>query len=488
MIVNPVKPEEKMPIKQFSQTDPQWKALPLGYDKSSTIGNYGCLLTSLTMCATMYGAPDLTPVTLNDKMKAVGGFQEGTAFMIARVIGSAVPGMQVDYRSASGSAAPMDEIDTRLTMGQPVIIEVDWSPSSGLQTHYMVVYAKDGNDYAIYDPYPFPTTNGQIKLTTSKYAQIANSKDPARIITGVFFVTGNAGPVTPPTPPTLDKGVKASFPVYASADDLAIRSQALISDATLIKRFPANTQFTVLEADATAAAKVGQNNVWLPVKAADGTQGYVAAWLVSKAVNTAAPAAGTPPATVAVPSNAAVVKTNVDALKLRTKPDSTDATIMKIYPIGTELKCLEPSADVKRKVGTMYEWLSVSDVEGKQGVVAAWYVSIVSIGSYGPQAIPVPGAAHFSVDEIPPVILRATEEGLALRSIPFISKDTLICRVPKGAELIAIEAPDIAASKIGKAGEWIHVHDVKGTEGYVAAWLVKERPEDPAAESGPADC
>src|SRR5690349_9986247 len=55
--------EEKMSIKQFSQTDPQWKATPLGFDKSSTIGGYGCLLTSMTMCATHYGAPDLTPAT-----------------------------------------------------------------------------------------------------------------------------------------------------------------------------------------------------------------------------------------------------------------------------------------------------------------------------------------------------------------------------------------------------------------------------------------
>lgn len=477
-----------MTIKPFSQNDPQWKANTLGFDKSASVGVYGCLVTSLAMCATHYGAPDLTPGTLNEKMKAIGGFQEGTAFIIARTISSVVPGMQVDYRSSSGSAAPLAEIDNRLAMNQPVIIEVDFSPSAGLQTHYAVVYAKDGSDYLLYDPWPFPVSTAPIKLSTSKYAQLANSKDPARIITGVFFTTGNAGPVTPPTAPVLDKGVKASFSVYASADDLAVRSQALISDSTLLKRYPANTQFTVLESDADANAKIGQNNQWLAIKAPDGTQGYTAAWLVAKAQNAAVPAAGTPPTKVPVPATAAVVKTNVDALKLRSKPDATDATIMKIYPIGTELKSLETDDVVKRKVGTMYEWLSVADVQGNQGVVAAWYVAIVSIGSYGPQVKPVAGSTSFSVDEIPPVIVRATEEGLALRVIPYISKDTLICRVPRGAELIAIEPPDIAAAKIGKAGEWLHVHDVKGTEGYVAAWLVKERPEDPAVESGPADC
>lgn len=477
-----------MTIKQFSQTDPQWKANPLGFDKSSTIGNYGCLLTSLTMCATHYGAGDLTPVALNEKMKAIGGFQAGTAFIVARLISNIVPGMTLDYRNCGGSPAPLSEIDNRLAMNQPVIIEVDWSPSAGLQTHYAVAYAKEGSDYLVYDPYPFPTTSGQIKLSTSKYAQLAKSTDPAKIITGVFFTNGNSGPVTPAKPPVLDKGVKASFPVYASADDLAVRSQALVADFTLLKRYPANTQFTVLEADATATPKLGQNNQWLPVKAPDGTQGYVAAWLVAKTQNAAAPAPGTPPAAVPVPANAAVIKTNVDALKLRSKPDTTDATIVKVYPIGTELKCLEPDADVKRKVGTMYEWLKVADVQGVQGVVAAWYVAIVSIGSYGPQTKPPAGAPSFSIDEIPPVIVRAVEEDFAFRNIPFISKDTLICRVPKGTEFIAIEPPDIAAAKVGKVGDWIHVKDVKGNEGYVAAWLVKERPEDPAPEAGPQDC
>ena len=478
-----------MTIKPFSQNDPQWKGNILGFDKSSSIGVYGCLVTSLAMCATHYGAPDLTPASLNDKMKAIGGFQDGTAFIIARVISSVVPGMQVDYRSCGGAAAPLAEIDNRLAMNQPVIMELDFSPSTGLQTHYAVAYAKDGSDYLLYDPWPFPVSTQPIRLSTSKYAQVAGSKDPAKIITGVFFTSGNSGPVTPPAAPALDKGVKASFPVYASADDLAVRSQAVIADFTLLKRYPANTQFTVLEADATAAPKVGQNNVWLPVKAPDGTQGYVAAWLVAKAQTTAAPAAGTAPVKVPVPANAAVVKTNVDALKLRSRPDSTDATILKVYPIGTELKCLESDADVKRKVGTMYEWLSVADVQGAQGVVAAWYVAIVSIGSYGPQVKPVAGAPSFSVeDEIPPVIVRAAEEGLALRVTPFISKDTLIYRVPRGAELIAIEPPDIAAAKIGHGGDWLHVRDVKGNEGYVAAWLVKERPEDPAVESGPSDC
>ena len=476
-----------MTIKQFSQTDPQWKSNLLGFDKTSTIGGYGCLLTSMTMCATNYGAANLTPASLNDKMKAIGGFQAGTAFIVGWMIGNVVPGMALDYRACSGSPAPLAEIDANLAQGRPVIIEVDWSPQAGVQTHYMLVYGKEGNDYLVYDPYPFPTASGQIKLSTSKYAQIAGSNDPSKIISGVFFTRGPAQ-TTLPTPPQLDKGVQASFSVFAGADDLALRSQTVIADFTLLKRFPVNTEFKVLEADATAAAKVGQQNTWLPVKAPDGTQGYVAAWLVSKTKNNAAPVTGSAPAVIPVPKDAPVVKTNVDGLKLRSKPDNTDATILKMVTIGSELKCLETPAEVKRKVGTNFEWLKVSDVEGKQGVVAAWYVSVVSLGAFGPQSVRPTAPPSFAIDELPALVLRTTEQAVALRSKPFISKDTLILRLVKGAELLPIGSRSAAVKKLGQSAKWQRVKDVKGNKGYVAAWLLKERPDKPAPRVSPKDC
>jgi hypothetical protein len=484
--------EEGMAIKQFSQTDPQWKSAILGFDKTSTIGGYGCLLTSFAMCATHYGASDLTPASLNDKMKAAGGFQAGTAYIVGGLLGSVVPGFSVDYRQAHGVPAPMAEIDAALAGNRPVIAEVDWSPSAGLQTHYVVLYAKEGSEYLAYDPYPYPTTSGQIKLTTSKYATVAGSKDPAKIITGVFFTRGSAS-TPPPPPPKLDKGVSASFPVYATADELALRSQTVIADYTLLKRYPINTQFKALETDAATSAKLGGQNQWLAVKGPDGTEGYTAAWLLSK-TKTAAPAptpasTGSTPVAVPVPGDAPVVKTTVDALKLRSRPDTTDATIIKMYPIGTELKVLEPATEVKRKVGTVYEWLKVADLQGKQGVVAAWYVSVVSLGAFGPAAQRQTVGPSFALgDEVPPLVARTTEDGVALRSAPYIAADTVVVRLPIDSELIALDPPDVAAAKLGQTGEWVHVRDLRDNEGYAAAWLLKECPEDPIPAASPEDC
>jgi len=467
-------------LKQFSQQDPKWKGKLLGNDKESTIGSYGCLLTSLTMVCSAYGI-DLTPEQMNEKMRAAGGFQG--AFLMPVMIGSAVPGLrQVNYIECENQPAPLTEIDSYLAAGKPVIVEVDYSPNAGLQNHWIVLIAKNGDDYVIQDPWPFPIEAREVTLTSSRYAFKGQA---AQIIQAALWIDGPAGQLTPPVPPKLDKGVVASFPVYAAADDLAIRSQPLASDATLIKRVPMNSEFKALTTDADAKAKVGQMNQWLPIKAVDGTQGYVAAWYLSLQKQTPAPA----PVKVTLPANAVVIKTTSDAVALRSKPDTTDASLLKRLPIGAELKVLDPPADVKRKVGVMYEWLRVQDIAGTQGVVAAWYVTVVSgltaIGAENQRQTQPPS---FDIGGEPlPIYLRAEEEKLALRAEPYVAESTLIKRMPLGAEMIAIEPPDIAAPKIGRVGDWIHVRDVAGNEGYVAAWAVVERPADPAPSAAPAD-
>lgn len=471
-------------VQKYSQQDPKWKAVQLGFDKESTIGNFGCLLTSISMVASHYGF-DETPASLNEKLKAAGGFQG--AYLMPYTVTNVLRGVSYKtYIDCKNQPAPLAEINAWLGMGKPVILEVDWSPQAGVQTHYLVAYAHKDGDYLIYDPYPFPPSEKELTLKSSKYAQVAKTDDPARIITGVMFFDG-PGQAAPP-PPAPDPGVRASFPVYATADELAVRSQPLVSDATLLVRVPLGTVFQVLETDASANAKVGQMNQWLMVKTPAGVVGYTAAWFVSKTKAEAAETAqsGKP---LPVSKEAPVVKTTVDGLKLRSKPDNTDATVLKYLPIGAHLKALEPATEVQRKAGTMYEWLNVSDVEGQQGVAAAWYVSIVSLGTaaFGPQAQRETAPPSFDVMEARPVLLRSTEEGVALRSTPLVSRETLLRRMPLGTELIAIEPPDLAAPKIGQVGTWIHVRDVAGNEGYVAAWCVEERPADPAPGVSPVD-
>lgn len=466
-------------LKQFSQQDPRWKARLLGTDRESTIGSYGCLLTGMAMVTSAYGF-DISPEQLNEKMRLAGAFQG--AFVMPVFIGKAVPGMrQVNYIECQTQPAPLAEIDAFLAAGKPVIVEVDFAPRAGLQNHWVVLTARKGEDYVLQDPWPYPSEPKETTLT-GKYGFAGK---PAQIIQAALWLDGPSGQMPVPTAPKLDTGVSASFPVYATADDLALRTQPLAVDSTLIKRVPMNTEFRPLLMDEEARPRLGQMNQWMPVKAEDGSQGYVAAWYLSLEKKVPPEA----PAKKPVPVNAVVVKTTADAVALRSKPDTSDATLIKRLPVGAELKVLDPPADVQRKVGVLYEWLNVQDVTGTQGMIAAWYVMVVSgLTAIGTQDERETQPPSFDVGGEPlPVLLRAAEEDLALRSEPLVLESTLIKRLPLGAEMIALEAPDIAAPKIGRVGDWIRVRVVAGDEGYVAAWAVVERPADPAPSMAPPD-
>ena len=70
--------------------------------------------------------------------------------------------------------------------------------------------------------------------------------------------------------------------VKATAEGVALRNQAVVSDATLIKRLPLGTELLILEPAAQAIPKIGRNDQWLKVKDPIGSEGFVAAWFVAR--------------------------------------------------------------------------------------------------------------------------------------------------------------------------------------------------------------
>lgn len=463
-------------VSLLSQQDPRWKNTPLG-SSSVTIGGYGCLLTSMTMVANYYGFNE-TPATVNDKMKAVGGFQD--ALIMPYLFPKALPGMVYrDFVNCESSAAPMAEIDADLGLGKPVIVEVDYAPNAGLQNHWIVLTGKTGEDYTLADPWPFPCATTPETLLTSRYRF---GGTPAQIIRAVVYLEGG----TPPAPPPidLDTGVRASFPVYATADGLAMRTQTVVADYTLIKRVGLGTKLTILEADEKAKPKIGVLNQWIPVlDPADGKKGWTAAWYVSMS----SPDIMRPPRPRPNPVKPAnlIVKTTDEGVALRTKPEISEATLVKRVPVNTELVCTEPYAAAAAKVGVVYQWLPVKDVTNCQYYVAAWYVKAVNgMATLGVQE---QGTVSFALEsaEPEPTIVRAAVEGLAFRTRPLIMKKTLIRRAAVDSEFLVLEDPATAEPKIGKMGEWLHVRDVKGRKGYVAAWYVVRRPALVLTEQSP---
>jgi hypothetical protein len=70
-------------------------------------------------------------------------------------------------------------------------------------------------------------------------------------------------------------------------------------------------------------------------------------------------------------------------------------------------------------------------------------------------------------------ILFVTEDDLALRGEPSTS-GFLRKRMLAGTHLICLESRTAAKAKLGVTGNWIHVQDPTGDQGYVAAWYVND--------------
>ncbi len=91
----------------------------------------------------------------------------------------------------------------------------------------------------------------------------------------VKYAGGSTAQTITASAPTTTGGTNK---VKTTVEMVSLRSQPVVSDATLIKRVPINHEFTITEPG--GGTKIGANDKWIKVK--DTThEGYVAAWFVS---------------------------------------------------------------------------------------------------------------------------------------------------------------------------------------------------------------
>jgi hypothetical protein len=443
------------------QNDDKWKNVKLG-NSSISIGEWGCLMTSVAMLLNGIGYNE-TPESVNDKMKRAGGFHDALFIpsVVPRVWSNCV---YRDMQNCESYPAPIAQIDAAVQAGKPVILQVDWSKQVGVQTHFVLVKEKRGDDYVIYDPYKYGgDAPGKDVLLTSRYKY--NGARPETEISAVLWF--DSYNIAAPEPPQLTlKPVPVDcLTLYAAEDDLALRAEPSTS-GYLWKRLMRGTELAALEAKDSARSKIGVMNQWINVQDPDEDQGFVAAWYTS--ANREQPAAmsvSTPPAAGKLPPGAlAFVPT--EELSFRTRPVIAPETVIRRIPVTEQVISVEPVDDVIRKVGVTGEWLRVKDSTDREGYVAAWYVRYASGSTAQQMATPAASASSNGG----PLKVWATAEGVALRRQPVVSDATLIKRLPLGTELLVLE-PN-AASKIGKNDQWLQVQDPAGSDGYVAAWFV----------------
>ena len=445
------------------QNDEKWKNTKLG-NSSETIGGWGCLLTSVTMMLNGIGYNE-TPETVNEKMKNAGGFQG--AFFIPSVVPYIWPNAAYrDMQPCETSPAPIAQIDAAVAAGKPVILQVDWNKQAGIQTHFVLVKEKKGNDYILYDPYKYPGDGPDREvLLTSRY-KYNGAKVETEISAVLWFDALNAAPTPPPAPAKLPVPVD-KYLLYAAEDDLALRADPSVN-GYLWKRMVKGTELICLEARAAAKPKVGVNGQWISVQDPTGAQGYVAAWYVSEAKPTAPSTPTTVPATPTTPSSkpptGALAFYPIEELSMRSQPVIAPETLLRRVPVTEMLVSVDPANVVIPKIGVTGQWIKVRDASNKEGYVAAWFIKYAS-GSTAQQSAPASALIAGS-----PLKVKATAEGIALRSQPIVSDATPLKRLPLGTEFTVTE-PN-ADAKLGMNDQWLKVKDPTGTEGFVAAWFV----------------
>ncbi|OQY35912.1 MAG: hypothetical protein B6I38_00945 [Anaerolineaceae bacterium 4572_5.1] len=444
------------------QNDKKWAKTKLG-NSNETIGGWGCLLTSVTMMLNGIGYNE-TPETVNEKMKQKGGFQG--AFFIPSMLPYAYPNViYKDMQPCENFPAPIAQIDAAVAAGKPVIVQVDWNKKAGVQTHFVLIKEKRGDDYVLYDPYKYGGDGpGKDVLLTQRY-KYQGKKLESEISAVLWFDAMGL----PPQPPKEVKPVavpKDSIPVYVAEDDLAFRAEPSVG-GYLIKRLVGETKLTSLETKATTKGKIGVTGQWLHVQDPEKKQGYVAAWYLSEEKGVLSPAAAAPakpePATTSLPAGAlSLIPT--DNIAFRTRTVISPETLIRRIPPTEKVTSLEPSNQAIKKIGVMGQWLKVRDETGRDGYVAAWYVKYAS-GSTAAQAetSSPPTASSSST-------VKTTAQSVSFRSKPVISSATLIRYLPLGTTLTIAEAG--GEKKIGANNQWLKVKDSTGLEGYVAAWFV----------------
>ena len=364
----------------YSQQDPKWKQDILGFGgPGDTIGYVGCALTSTAMLVSGHGYTE-TPQTLNQKLKNVNGFV--SAGIRWSGVTQIFPQISVKSNiSCINADAPLDLIDSSLAAGQPVIVMVDSTPAAGLLTHWVVLYAREGNDYLMLDPWPYQTDVTKKTYLMPRYSQ-GNplQRSIMHIIIyecytasgGIALPGGGSTPATPPATSATTARVKAE-----ATAGLNIRSSIdTSSTSNIIAHALPGAVLTLIEAD--GAAKIGAVNQWVRVRDDQNHEGFCAAWYLER-IPVSNPTPPPPPVPPAPPAGQLVVMVKPTVGKFGAKiyqTASSSSKILLIAKMRAQLVVLENAKAAKAKIGISGKWLNVQAATGEKGYVDAALVKI----------------------------------------------------------------------------------------------------------------
>lgn len=199
-------------VKRFSQRDSLWADKRLGQVGSrQTIGKWGCLLTCFAMTANVYGHA-VTPAQLNDTFVRKDGFinLNWTRWnALTKAYRDMIYNGKVD-----NDPNVTARIDASLAQGHPVTVLVDFTsntPYTDNDQHWVLIVAKDGDDYRINDPWLLPAQEASLR---QRYG-IAGRPLRESIRSAIFYKSTKPvdipDPVAPPPPiKVMERGMNVN--------------------------------------------------------------------------------------------------------------------------------------------------------------------------------------------------------------------------------------------------------------------------------------
>lgn len=139
-------------VKTLSQRDNRWKAQKLG-NSNSSIGDYGCVLTSVAMFIQYVLKNDILPPDLNRMMTDNGGYDKDIWQWTA--LTKIYPEVRFDGRKDYYNvSADIPLIKSYIDKNLPVVVLLDFDRGkAGVQDHFVLVVGYTDNDLIINDPW-----------------------------------------------------------------------------------------------------------------------------------------------------------------------------------------------------------------------------------------------------------------------------------------------------------------------------------------------
>ena len=138
----------------FGQRDNQWYDVPVGFGLG-TIGEVGCVVTSVAMCLYDRGYTNINPEIVNTELKVANGFAGTPANLVnwSRLNAAFLQIEYIDSYNYNTVPAPIDKLKEHLEQGYSVIIKINGLAIGGRGDHFVKAERVEGDNVIVKDPW-----------------------------------------------------------------------------------------------------------------------------------------------------------------------------------------------------------------------------------------------------------------------------------------------------------------------------------------------